>query len=411
MGFSNTVVICKYQSQNSSKGEEDEVKAEELRKACFLNKGITFRPDMKDGDMNPNERYFISSLIRYYEPEHILEIGVGDGFGSANILNTIQGTAATLTSIDINEYFNHPYRGEIRVGAYALKHYDTSKQWERCFRGDPAEVIESFNKKFDFVVLDTAHLHPVETLNFLSVFPFLSEDAIIVVHDIMVYLDRLHYAGVLEGFATRILTSVLCAEKYVPDFVGCGGYTNILAMRLSKDTKKYLYNLFDSLYIPWEMFPDSLSAVGRIIDKYYEYDLREIFWKAVEINIELSCTHKKDSIEYFGAIIQEESPIIYGAGEGFCKMRESWGDADFIQDLKIWDQNANLIDRIDGLNICCPNLEEMANGEQAVIITIENDEIYEEVREALSGLGYSVYRNMWTFLRDVIRKKRERKNE
>lgn len=387
------------------------MKKEALKKEFFLNKGIPFMPDMKDGDMNPDERYFISSLIRYYEPKHILEIGVGDGFGSANILNTIEGTRATLTSIDINEYFDHPYRGRIRVGEYALKHYGMSKQWEKCFRGDPADVIESFNKKFDFVVLDTAHLHPVETLNFLSVYPFLSEDAIIVVHDIMVYLDRLHYAGILEGLATRILTSSLCGEKYVPDFVGWGGYTNILALRLSNDTKKYLCNIFDSLYIPWEMMPYSLSAVGRIIDKYYESNFRDIFWKSVEINIEISCTYKKNSTEYFKEIIDKESPIIYGAGGGFRKMIESCGGIVFFQNLKIWDQNAELIGRIDGLEICCPDFEKKANKEQAVIITIENNEVYEEVGNILSGLGYRAYRNMWSFLKSAIRGGNERGNE
>jgi cellulose biosynthesis protein BcsQ len=48
---------------------------------------------------------------------------------------------------------------------------DLKHKWELIRGKDPSEVMESIGKKFDFAVIDTAHLHPVETLNFLCVLP------------------------------------------------------------------------------------------------------------------------------------------------------------------------------------------------------------------------------------------------
>ena len=39
--------------------------------------------------------------------------------------------------------------------------------------------------KFDFVFLDTAHSAPGEILNFIEILPFLNENAILVLHDIL----------------------------------------------------------------------------------------------------------------------------------------------------------------------------------------------------------------------------------
>ena len=39
--------------------------------------------------------------------------------------------------------------------------------------------------KFDFIFLDTAHSAPGEILNFIELLPFLNENAILVLHEIL----------------------------------------------------------------------------------------------------------------------------------------------------------------------------------------------------------------------------------
>ena len=39
--------------------------------------------------------------------------------------------------------------------------------------------------KFDFVFLDTVHMAPGELLNFIELLPFLNDNAILVIHDIL----------------------------------------------------------------------------------------------------------------------------------------------------------------------------------------------------------------------------------
>ena len=39
--------------------------------------------------------------------------------------------------------------------------------------------------KFDFLFMDTAHIAPGEIFNFIEALPFLNENAVIVIHDLL----------------------------------------------------------------------------------------------------------------------------------------------------------------------------------------------------------------------------------
>lgn len=113
--------------------------------------------------------------------------------------------------------------------------------------------MDSINEKFDFCVIDTYHLHPVETLNFISILSWLNNGAVIVIHDTTVFEWRLKNVF-LKMLASRLLFSVVCAEKYVPDLPSGGmNVSNIAACQINSDTKHYCQNVFDILYLPLEM--------------------------------------------------------------------------------------------------------------------------------------------------------------
>lgn len=59
------------------------------------------------------------------------------------------------------------------VGYSAINRFANllDKEWKLIVGKDPSEVMEYIVIKFDFLVLDTAHTHPIESMNFLSVLP------------------------------------------------------------------------------------------------------------------------------------------------------------------------------------------------------------------------------------------------
>jgi len=139
--------------------------------------------------MSTPEKRFLFGLIRHFKPRNILEIGVDDGGGTGLMLQAIKDMKeTTLTSIDFA--IRSHRQPDKPIGFVASKENTNNPQWLLIPGKDPSEVIESFGKKFDFAIIDTAHIHPIETLNFLSVLPFLEDGAIVVLHDLSLYLHR-----------------------------------------------------------------------------------------------------------------------------------------------------------------------------------------------------------------------------
>lgn len=192
--------------------------------------------------MIDEERRFISELISIFNSQKILEIGVAGCGGSANILNTLRDSNASLLSIDTADFCSW-HKGGVAVGFEAIQLFGNKGiqgNWRLETKKDPSEVLYNLNETFDFAVIDTAHLHPIESLNFLVALPYLSDDTIVVLHDTTLYAaSEYRYA-----FATRILQSSISAEKIVPNIKGWGGYPNIVAMQICSDTRKYIQGVF-----------------------------------------------------------------------------------------------------------------------------------------------------------------------
>lgn len=359
--------------------------------------GECFEPCFEDTDMTKEERLFVSGLIKYYEPENILEIGVAGGGNSANILNTIQTMEHTkLTSVDIAEIFHHPFVGKLKVGKFVYQQFSKipDGKWELLVGEDPSVRMEKLDMKYDFLILDTAHAHPVESLNFLSVLPYLNENAIVILHDITLYMDVLDRTNRVECFATGLLNSVICADKLLPEFTGFGGYTNIAAFQISSDTKKHIRNVFDSLMLPWEYFPGNACDVGYFIDRHYPDELKNLFWKAVEMNLRIQLKRYKPLPKDLLLKFQENKVIFYGAGEEMKKILSELRADEFGFDFPIWDINAEKINHIHGCHVTQPDFTSFNSEGKGVIVSIKDHEIYMDVRKKLEPLGYRIFHGM-----------------
>ena len=362
--------------------------------------GIPFSPSFHDTDMLPNERLFVSGLIKYYEPKHILEVGVAGGGGTVNVLNTIMDMDADLTSVDICETFNHPFIGAINVGQFVYDMYPhiPENKFRLCLGEDPAVCMPKLNQKFDFCILDTGHVHPCETLNFLCILPYLEEDAIVILHDISLYTEMSINTNkdTLSFLATRILLSCICADKLLANYDPRGVFVNIGAFQLSSDTISHIRNVFDSLFLPWEYWPRNLDIVSAFVDLHYDDSVKKLWHDSIEFNAKLqkSVEERRRELKVFADFFETHGRnriIFYGAGfnmRGILRNFKACG-AEF--NYQIWDKNAENIRKLQEYDVALPDYVSKANEGDIIIVTIGDYEIFQCVRKQFEPLGYSVF--------------------
>jgi predicted O-methyltransferase YrrM len=67
-----------------------------------------------------------------------------------------------------------------------------NNKWQLYTGKQPHKFLDKLNLKFDFLFLDTIHYAPGELINIIEAIPFLEENAIIILHDIMLHLPTIN---------------------------------------------------------------------------------------------------------------------------------------------------------------------------------------------------------------------------
>lgn len=218
--------------------------------------------------MSINERYFLNGVIRHFRPSRILEVGVAEGGSSAIILNAIRDRPdACLVSMDYLEKWDR----ERSIGWLVTEKFrDLSSNWTLYKGGDVSSFIEEAAKtmggEIELALIDTSHIHPWETLNFLCLLPFLKTGAWVVLHDISLQVEWKGY------MACRYLWAhVVTENKQTPVPDGGRIFSNIGAFQVTEDTRKYVGNLFLSLANPWglRIKTNDLESISNLFKKYY----------------------------------------------------------------------------------------------------------------------------------------------
>ena len=263
--------------------------------------------------MQKNERYFLNGIIRAKKPRKILEVGVAEGGGSAIILNAISDIdGAELYSVDyLEQSFNNP--GKLSGFLVQEKFPHLTDKWHIFRGGDVSHFIEDIGGDIDMLVLDTMHVHPWETVNFLCVLPFMKHDeSWTVLHDISNYI----YSGASRRIlACRYLFGhVVSGEKISPVSDYGSLPANIGAFRVSEDTVKYIDNVFSNLFLPWgaEVFQKDMEDIKHIISSYYSRELYESFCSAVDLQKYLDENPEK-FMNAFRTFVNSWKPGIYKA--------------------------------------------------------------------------------------------------
>ena len=241
--------------------------------------------------MSQNQYFLINGIIRKHKPKDCLEVGVAEGGSSILILNAIKDIEdSQLISLDLysNFYLNPNNKTGYRVQKYFPK---LTKNWKLFTGEQPHIFLEKLNMKFDFVFLDTAHVNPGELINFIEILPFLKENAIIILHDIVWhFLKETGSPNTTKiksiSSPTLLLLSTIYGDKIVIN--NEKNIENIGAVYLYKNQKQHYLSYFLLLLNFWEYMPSDkqLEELRRFIKKYYDNDLfLSIFEKAIKNNM------------------------------------------------------------------------------------------------------------------------------
>lgn len=259
-----------------------------------------------------NQPYFINGLIRKFKPKNCLEIGVASGGSSILILNAIKDIPdSRLISLDLNTqlYYNKSQKTGYRVNQFFP---ELTKNWKLFTGQQPHRFLIKLNMKFDFVFLDTAHSAPGEILNFLELLPFLNENAIFVLHDIL-----WHFHHKIKFFPSNVyLYPVINGDKVLLKNEN-GSIGNMGAIFLYNNQEKYYLDYFFLLLAFWEYMPkdNEINELRIFFKNFYKKD---IYLKIFDIAVERNKISFKNQQKYYreNSFIKEKNiyfkNLVYG---------------------------------------------------------------------------------------------------
>jgi hypothetical protein len=165
-----------------------------------------------------------------------------------------------------------------------------NNKWQLYTGKQPHKFLDKLNLKFDFLFLDTIHYAPGELINIIEAIPFLEENAIIILHDIMLHLPTInnYYRPKEVKFHPSqiyLMTSLPGYKIIIED--ENTGTENIGAVILNSNNEKDYLNYFLLLLTPWEYMPLNIhiKELRTFILKYYKKKIfLHLFNRAVEEN-------------------------------------------------------------------------------------------------------------------------------
>lgn len=174
------------------------------------------------------------------------------------------------------------------------------------------QAVHELRDDIDMVVLDTVHALPGEMLDFLCIYPYLSENAIVVLHDVTNNFIRNEHS-----IATKILLDSVSGEKY---FNLTDGLPNIGAFRITEETRANIENVFSALSITW-CYLESLETLieyRKQYQKFYPEECLKLFDQIVRMQYQSYARNRIDvngEINRFLQICGSGRKLyLYGAG-------------------------------------------------------------------------------------------------
>lgn len=236
---------------------------------------------LKNSEMTISESLFLKDLIIKKQPQKILELGVAAGASSTLVLDTIKDMQGThLYSIDFSTEY---YRDTKKMTGFVVPD-ELRDKWTLFTGGLAYRFIEKIGQDIDFCILDTVHSNPGELLDFLMIYPFLSNNCTVVIHDI-----TRHTQAVGNPETCSILFNSINGKKLIPKTTEYKYLPNIGAVEFEKNSYDSIFSQFMLLGLNWHYLVSrvDLENLKAFFAKYYNNELVKIYEKAVEYNIDL----------------------------------------------------------------------------------------------------------------------------
>ena len=254
-------------------------------------------PPPGEPEMSEFDSAFLCGLIKKYEPKKILEVGIAAGGTTAIILNCLEniGQEYKMYSVDVSEKY---YRTNDKPSGFlaenTIKNLKVGKH--KIYLGKILpQLIDDIGGEIDFVILDTMHILPGEILDFLTVLPYLKDNAVVCMHDVSYHQTKPQNAF---AYATGSLFCSVVADKilnFLPNDHETykSKYANIAAFQINSQTMKNIYNVFLALTLRWAYFPsnEQFNEYANFLQKNYSQDLYSIFIEAAKMNV-YNLTHQ-----------------------------------------------------------------------------------------------------------------------
>jgi len=158
------------------------------------------------------------------------------------------------------------------------------------YKGNVAsKFMEKIGKDIDAVFIDSAHFEPGEILDFIIVLPFLSEKAVVCLHDIAnqqtLFYRSASWIGKRNEWAPYIIFNGIRGKTYLPS----GKkrlWNDIGAKRLDINQKQYYHDYFRLLGGQWQYFPkeEYIQGIYEYLKKYYDNDCLTMYNETVKFN-------------------------------------------------------------------------------------------------------------------------------
>lgn len=274
-------------------------------------------------EMTDSQLAFLCGVLKDKRPEKIVEVGVAHGGTTCVILECLKENivTASLHSVDISAkcYRTHDKKTGYAVDMVFDKLPENITHFWHLGNSLPY-YLEEIGGEIDVLILDTVHSMPGEMLDFLAALPYLSSNAIVILHDI-----TLNQISDNEfGYATRIVYDVATGEKIIADGVAPNEILpGIGAFQITEDTLKYVEKCFSALAITWkyDLTDEELEQYRILYNKFYRDDLTTLFNKAVTANRKrmFKENYRKDQadqeiINFHKCVMSEYKLVLFGGG-------------------------------------------------------------------------------------------------
>lgn len=239
-----------------------------MRLKVVNEKNCTFETENLNIEMTRSETGFLIDLLQKYKPKKILEVGVAAGGTTSLILKNITGDQR-LISVDICDRY---YRDNTYITGYIAQQTCTEEELGRhtVYLGkDIISCIGDIGGDIDFCIIDTMHVMPGELMHFIAVYPFLSKNCCVVLHDLTLNKElekgKIRYGS--EAFCSKVLFSSIVSQQKL---LLSHPLSNIGAFFVDDSTKTHIENIFLALSISWHYYPSEyMIEYANFIKKHY----------------------------------------------------------------------------------------------------------------------------------------------